>query len=323
MGAGHDDALAGREWDGEVCYTGTECRGGFFDGLSRFSTEKEPHFFDIEARHELGLGYYTSAFPACEPAPVAALDCSPYSTSDDAPAVFAALWPPPLLPRTTVAMLLCEPIRRAHSFFYWKRMDRPEKEGVPFGEWVALLRARGHFERVRSGWESREGIWKLGRYSTSARRWLEVAGHLVIISAPRFYRDPGLVVEELLGVWQARSGKPLPVSSAVAAPDGAAHSVSGSSVGGSDGDVASAPSPPPPPPPPPPRLNSRSHPRLEDEVTAPADRQALSSVYARSNQELYDLISRDDVAARAEGVDQQITFVPNAARGSRFLETKW
>ena len=139
-GAGHD--IVHQPWaGGGRCWTGDHCSGGFQDG--GFSTEKvrralpsrscfplmlrhcqslqEPHFFDFRA--DRGFGFYTRAFPACvaEDGPAASqpsLDFTPDLLDPKLGAVgrFQAMWPAPLMRRTTVAVLLCEPVARAQSF---------------------------------------------------------------------------------------------------------------------------------------------------------------------------------------------------------------
>ena len=260
-GAGHN--RVDEAWLGGSCFTGDTCSGGFQDG--GFSTEKEPHFFDEGWRVEHGFGFYKAAFPACNTRSFSppSLDLTPgYMTlQTGAPGEFERLWPARLLPQTVVAMLLCDPVQRAQSYFYWLGMAR--KHGT-FGDYVRKQRQ----QQGSISWAHE--IWGKGRYGPSLARWLDVAGHVYIIPASTFYAEQATTVNAVIAAWQERSGKELAESDTFQVPSS---------------DASSAPSPP--------RANHHAHPRLEDDVTGTADRAALSELFRESNEQVYGLIATD------------------------------
>ena len=128
----------------------------------------------------------------------------------------------------------------------------------------------------------------MGMYGASLARWLDAAGRVHVIPATEFYRDQGATVDALLGVWQSRSG------SQWAAP---------SQAGGPAEEQT--------------RANHHAHPKLEDDVTNPVDRAALSALFRESNQQVYRLAREDE----------RVSVLPHGVGSGRydaaFLDAVW
>jgi len=204
---------------------------------------------------------------------------------------FERMWPQVLMPRTTIVALLCAPVGRAQSWFYW---SLKHQDGETFGHYVR------HYPRPLSNSLHSDAMWRKGMYGLALKKWHQLVGHLIIIPAADFYRGQAQTVEALVRAWRGRSGNEHVLQTA----DGLTPE-----------QLASAGDPP--------RANHHSHAKLEDDVTNGNDRLELSNLYRDSNQQVYDLI-----AAHSRGSPEDtMTVLPHAASSAqynpRFLEPPW
>ena len=105
-------------WDQYGFAHGLPYRGRFNDGCDSYNDNKEKHFFEDDCRYAKGIDGYASMFPSCG-VDVVTLDATPnYFTSADAPQRVAELYGEERMRRTTFAVMLCDPLQRAQSYFY-------------------------------------------------------------------------------------------------------------------------------------------------------------------------------------------------------------
>jgi hypothetical protein len=139
----------------------------FKDAL--YSDEKEHPFFTtvMESRWRQGLSYYATGFPPCGEG-VLTLDGHPnYSQQPAALERLKRLYGPERLSRTTFAMVLCDPVQRAHSAFYYVGANGSFRPSNPSRHmWYALAQGR------------------YGRQLDAVLDWL---GHVVIVPSSAYF----------------------------------------------------------------------------------------------------------------------------------------
>lgn len=278
-GAGH--AWRDRPWVGH-CWTGPpgSCRGGFPDMVKYFTTEKEAHFFDTWGRLERGLDWMVLAYPKCHEG-IPTLDATPDYFQTVSATRLPDLYGPKLMKHTTLVFLLCDPIRRAQSYYYWTLYGSDQ---MTFGQYVHA-HTKGGTTAIQN---PNDEIWQLGYYANDLSRWLDKLAHsgAVIIPATAYYKEPDVLLTALLQHWSQKSGKPLP-SGATLATKSVTEAVPTLEVRT--------------PPPPPPRLNHNAHADLAQDVTDHSDRATLKEMYHLSNSRVYEYANSPHVTVLPYG----------------------
>ena len=244
-----------------------------------FTTEKEAHFFDTWDRLQRGLDWMVLAYPKCDEG-IPTLDATPDYFQTALATRLPDLYGPELMKHTTCVFLLCDPIRRAQSYYYWTKSDSDQRT---FGQFVHA--AKGGTTTIQN---QKKEIWQLGMYASDLSRWIDKLGHsgAVIIPATAYYKEPGVVITALLQHWSHKSGKPLP-SGATIAMNSVTEAV----------PLLEVLTPPLPPP----RLNHHAHPPLAQDVTASSDRMMLKKLYERSNSKVYEYANSPHVTVLPYG----------------------